>query len=422
MNLELEKTLSPIWKLVGTFLTEMITFCNVISSFKILEMYFSGLFFDWCWGIPVIMEGPNGLFLAVWRIISIGLSLIINILALIISLGEMVVAVQTMQSVQRIVIVLLSCSTVPLHLVTHLNFLTRRKELVAFFRDWKKQLEGLNSVSSTTKTNKLLIKSIYGIYIFFGLNVITVASIFPFVSLGVKTSGFWNVPLDSDFESYWKFIQWAVSALSAVFLAVADIIPSLVYYHLAQAIQNLIDGSKSVNLLTTTKDPSGNKAAADKLRRISSLYDSISNLVTRADHLFGSVVITNHGITFVVICALISSSMSSITKQPEIASFFLFSASVFIFRLVWCVMVMSQVHFATGRLKAAVLSGYQKQNSQEILGRDCGERRCWKVLLYQLQADHLAACPSGLYKITPGILLNMFGLVATYTIILLQSK
>jgi len=44
------------------------------------------------------------------------------------------------------------------------------------------------------------------------------------------------------------------------------------------------------------------------------------------------------------------------------------------------------------------------------------------AFLNQVQQDELAACPLGLYKVTPSILLTILSLILSYVIVLIQTK
>jgi hypothetical protein len=45
-----------------------------------------------------------------------------------------------------------------------------------------------------------------------------------------------------------------------------------------------------------------------------------------------------------------------------------------------------------------------------------------RSFLWRLQADPLVAHPLGVYKVTPSVLLSVFGVIVSYVIVLLQSK
>ena len=92
---------------------------------------------------------------------------------------------------------------------------------------------------------------------------------------------------------------------ATVFVPLADLVPSLVYDHAATAIQALTDSIQQFQTTMTQRSeeieiPPSPTEELD-LHRIISLYEGIREKVKRADDLFGSIVVFNHGLTFLMV-------------------------------------------------------------------------------------------------------------------------
>ena len=101
---------------------------------------------------------------------------------------------------------------------------------------------------------------------------------------------------------------------AAVFVPLADLVPSFVYSHAATAIHALADAIQQIESKLLTKGPRenvqeslgtgterGSAQIESDLHRIFSLYEGVRAMVKRADDLFGSIVVFNHGLTFSMI-------------------------------------------------------------------------------------------------------------------------
>jgi hypothetical protein len=88
----------------------------------------------------------------------------------------------------------------------------------------------------------------------------------------------------------------------AVFVPLADLVPSFVYVHATTAIYALTDAIQQFQTNISAEEIEILPAQIESdLHRFFSLYEGIRELVKRADDLFGSIVIFNHGLTFFMI-------------------------------------------------------------------------------------------------------------------------
>ncbi len=123
-------------------------------------------------------------------------------------------------------------------------------------------------------------------------------------------------------------------------------------------------------------------------QRISHLYDSIVNLVYRADHFLGPTVVLNQGITFVAVCATVSflvndtytikdaniitnvnasynDNPNPVASKPYNNSMIVYLV-VFIFRLVWPILFMSKLNTSASRLRSIVISFQSKSHYKNL--------------------------------------------------------
>ncbi len=310
-------------------------------------------------------------------------------------------------------------SSYPLALLTQIIFLLRRSALLAFFADWRRQLADIDD----RKSMKGLEKKIYLIYcIYFG---------YTFLNFGaLSVTVLYNQPDMDNWASKKAYGQYArpveffllgSSLIVNIFSIIIDIVPTFVYYQAGLAIKVLVDRWESILLL---KDPS-------KVQRIVSIFNTIANLVTRADYLFGPIIVLNHGIMFFFICTYTSSILKPpLPKEPEsigIQNFLICNLIFLLARLIWSIVFKFKLYGSSERLKAVVLSSYSESSSttaeyQKSSSSHLSGDKSVKKFAFLLSSKFVVACPCGLYYITPSIFLTMLSLLATYTIILFQSQ
>lgn len=191
------------------------------------------------------------------------------------------------------------------------------------------------------------------------------------------------------------FLRFLVS----IFFPLIDIVPSFVYYRAGVAVQVLVDRWESNQF----------ERDSEKVQRIASLYDSIGNLVTRADYIFGLLIVLNHGFTFLFICILTSSLLKPMMSHKNMLLGYLV---FFLVRLVWPIVFQSSLHSSSERLKAIVLSsslqssskmGKNHHNNMPSTTAIANADESVKTFLFFLVNRTLTACPCGLYNIIPTI-------------------
>jgi len=79
--------------------------------------------------------------------------------------------------------------------------------------------------------------------------------------------------------------------------------------------------------------------------------------------------------------------------------------------------ISSQLRQSVGKFRTALNDLLSKHWNRMTKG----DRDLLRSFLWRLQSDPLVAYPLGVYKVTPSVLISVFGVVVSYAIVLLQS-
>jgi len=210
-----------------------------------------------------------------------------------------------------------------------------------------------------------------------------------------------------------------------IVLTMSDIVPTFVFYHGSNFLQILRDRFFQFGALVYLRRRSSNISNSyysgnkfDMEARIRDLwfhYETLNELITKANKLFGPLLILNHGLAFFDICSVTVALFYSFNDNGNT----LYTSVLigFTLRLASTVVLMSKVRTSSNQLYSTVTA--VQLRSWTFLGPK--EHLILQSFLSQLQNDRLVASPCHLYKITSSILLAMLSLVITYTIVLIQS-
>jgi len=222
------------------------------------------------------------------------------------------------------------------------------------------------------------------------------------------------------FYAIWIKSQTPLCVLYYIlFFPFIDIVPSMVYYHSATVIEGI---KYELRELSTDCNAAPSVPKSKLIYNLWSRFETLTVMVSRADALFGSMVIICQGILFSMICGLVYFLLNTMKTQPEtlgiilqtlLPSFLLYSS-----RLWFTISFMSKLD----RSSFELLSTLSYFSNQRANCSDEEERRMIGSFLGRMKQLKLAAYPSGFYKIKPSVFLNMLSLVVTYTIILLQTS
>jgi len=396
----LEKSLAPLWKLT----------------------YYSGLFFDWCAKIP---HQSWKSVTAHYIVIAFGMTVYLQ--QLVLSCLQIMMAItNTESSLQRIIVRIISASNQPIIIVTWLYYLLGREKLWAFFRDWK-QFEEQGSTRLDEAKIKRVCIIVYFFYFTCGIGFFLLSA--PFFVTGeflleneFILEHYPNI-LDIFFVEIWLRFSTLLSVFltCTIFVPLVDIVPVLVYYNISKMINAIEVELESLFLRRFNRE--GTVAIKyEAIQFIRSRFENLRVLLTRTDHLFGPILLLNHGIIFVVLCSTVFSLLNMV-RQPHEREYLPIFVMTFLLapsRLLFSFVMISKVHKAAGSLLSTVacISARPWRPVPIPFSSDC----VIQSFMHRLQNTKLAATPSDLYEIRPSILLTLLGLIVSYTIILLQSN
>jgi hypothetical protein len=206
------------------------------------------------------------------------------------------------------------------------------------------------------------------------------------------------------------FFKWILFSL-------CDLVPSLIFYIAGKALnsieQELIDHFDSIPSKVLSPSPT---EFSIRLRQTWFKYESVLDLVDEVNRIFGAMMFFDHGIKFFLICTLTFTSLSSF-KEPNLDTMASASAALtFIFRLIACLLLASQLNKSSYDLKATA-SLLLSRNYHQMTKKERGD---FVLIVGRLHSHPLAARPLGLYSIETSILLTVLSLTISYVIVLVQ--
>ena len=410
VNITLEESLRPLWKLT----------------------YYSGILLDWCRPMP----NQNRLCKTIcYAGISFSFSLLFSVVVF--ELIQLIFLIGDMPYIHAVIPNLVWFTPLVLAILTYFHYLRRRREFLIFFEDWNcLEKEFTNSNMSCVVCNSKRIHTfMYAAYI-----VMTIGSL---VSVGFEIR---NNPEAPYLISTYPSIRGAFSLfvigsihLLAIFLvwtllSLSDFVPSFVHYHAALAVSWLENNGKVdfAECFSTTRSYPIKplKGAFETTRDLASSirimwirFESINEMINRANYLFGCFMVYVQGGAIFMITTLLYSVLFNLEDALNLRFtsgivVYVLNLIVVLFRFTSCVLISSQLYRSVGKFSNSLnylLSQYWDRMSKE-------ERHLLRSFISRLQGDHLVASPLELYNITPTMLLTIFGLVVSYVIVLLQSK
>lgn len=389
----LDRSLAPLWKLT--------CYC--------------GLLLDWC--RP--MSRKSRCACATVRYLAIATHLLITIYGMACDLVRLKNDMN--DTVLHIVTEAMDFIIQPIILFIWAYFMLHRKSMMVFFDAWAKQQIQLQNSSQQNEIKWVTI----GVYLIYGSFATTIFCLFMYYAFTTPLSPHWDItvsyyPSLSD-DIYYCTLNRLIRILQGfhfcVFFLLMDIVPIMVYYLSSKIIQSI-----EIEIIIMENCKSSNNNLSDYLEPLSLRFEAIRSLVHRTDHLFGCFVVLSQGVSFFNICSSVYSLLNCVRGScPQYSGAILALLITFfnyLVRMTLTVLLIAKVRKSSGSLLSAVncLSVRRCRLSNKE------ERRVLKTFLGSLQHEGLAACPSGLYKITSSVLLSLLSLVMSYTIILLQTN
>ena len=373
----------------------------------------TGILFDWC--VPL----SNKRSIIVIRTFVNLLVLILLVLMAIFQLNHFFqVLTQPDRTISSVAMSVNWIGAIPISMHGLYFFIFKRRSILAFFEQFhtmESQLKSLACLRQAIQKDRTFI------YVFqFSTSAVTVGFIF-FAAFSYPEQGFffthYQVLRDIFTTPFLQLTTVLIYCLTTFFLQMTEIVPILVYYHAGAA--QLVIAQQLKNFNPRSVEPT------DMLLSIWSRYDQIRKMVKSVNNLFGAITVNQVGMKFSVACTLIFSSLFYTSSHSELTATQLLqvpialvsSTTIVLIRLMSVVLWSSRLSRASGRLSAATSSliiDQWKNMSQES-----------RALLLAFKGDQnkrLVACPSGLFRMTPVLLLNMFGLAVSYIIVLYQVQ
>jgi len=229
------------------------------------------------------------------------------------------------------------------------------------------------------------------------------------------------------------------------------LVPSLIYFHLAIALENTSKFFKTPKMLAISSDPSTQRP---KLIREPSVlqedessfnyspphvaivsiehdddvpqewqkgwlyYEAIRKLVNQTNLLFGPILLLNHSAMFFVASSNIFSILRFFRGMSWVILVFNgLSALSTVLRFSTTILMCSRLSTASDRLQSKI-SSYMAANWSNFKP---SERQFFTAFLVRT-SEGVVASPLNLYPIRPFMLLGLLSLLCTYLIVMLQSS
>lgn len=394
-DLYLSRSLRPIWKFT----------------------HFTGILFDWCIPVDTYSKYSKVFNILRWFVIPISFTLIF--LLFIYQSIQLVIAIRAMSSINEITMSIIWFSAIPITIQVKLFFLFRSEKCLNFFEKFRKMEDNLKTyLPSQHHRIKNDRRAIYGLL--FSSVLLTMIGLAGATLLYPHSPRSYtsNHYLKSLFGSHFLvFVSLLTNFTVIFFVLMGEMIPTFVYYH------------SGIALFTISQELESNQrhfTSGNAILTIWSHYNQVRELTTKADQLFGYLVVTNIGFRFSLICTCAYSALYYVFQNNSnfsadysrpVAIILSTNLVIFIVQLSTNVIFSSNLVRASENLKHVTGNMYQyywklmKPKTREVFRAFRSE-----------QEKDLVACPFNLFNITPSLLLNMAGLVVTYVIVLLQAK
>lgn len=404
-RMTLEQTLAPLWKLT----------------------YYGLLLFDWCRRIS-----HKYWILVVFRGLFILSRIAISIYFLASYATKIVMAIVNTQSqVQEIVLEMLLLCEIPVTLVTWFCFLFCRPQMLSFFSDWAK-LEEKQVVGYNVINIRRFVLVLYALYSILGVTfMVDFAKFFAMDSHFKRENDLiaYYYPSLKDSDNY-DIVLYAGNILQSftftLLFCTIDIVIIAVYYHAAK----MMDAMKhQINQSITEDVQQQHQDLQEHVTVIWSRYETLRNLIDRADKLFGSMVLINQVILFFFNFGFVSLLMYvfKINKGKQkpgededvfnALKLFMICVGIYSCRLIFCASFMGKVQKASDQLFLAFSSASFLQQPVETISSSGNRNEDFVIRMHQAK---MSSKPAAFYGIMPSVLLTLLSFIASFLIALLH--
>lgn len=384
-------------------------------------------FFDWC--VPF---GYKSWKFVALRFTIIVLSSILLILMMIFQSITFIGTLQNMASINLMAMSLIWFSSIPIAMHTLFFFIFRRKKLLGFFQRFQKMEEKCIFLPSQFNRIKIARRTIY--------SILLTSSICVMIGIFVVHFNFPDEPYfytsnetlkDMCSSPFLLFLSLLTYFIMSCLLLMVEIVPPLIYYHSGMVLFAIGQELKYRLLCTRqTQKESASVICPERTENYSlilsiwSKYDEARKIVTKANRLFGFLLINNIGTKFSVVCTVSYSTLYYLFQNKNLSTYTNRITLILAANLtVYILRISTTVIFSSYLLRAAE---NLKIETSSILRRgwrfmEPEAREAMKAFRTE-QERELVACPLNLFRITPSLMLTMAGFIVSYVIVLLQTK
>ena len=305
------------------------------------------------------------------------------------------------------------------HLIYH-------KELIQFFKDWKKiEIDSLTKSSRIKKRVAKIMFAVNGTFVFANA---AVGFIFnrtdPNEVIFLTYYSYISESLNINFVSFIMGLGWYFSQLYA---SLGEIVPTAFFYHAGCIIEDL--QQQLLDTSITGSDLYHNAMVSNlyvqfkndqPYRHIWEKYETVLGCVKQGNKLFQSSILCLHSSLFMIIClgVYFISNLYHLKVDKLLASSFYFITSLTTLRTIAVFRLMSHPYSSREKLRrtiAEILSSKWDSLPEE-------DRQLLVAFQERLGSENMAAMPYDLYTVSPSNLLSMFSLIVTYVVVLFQIQ
>ena len=301
-------------------------------------------------------------------------------------------------------------SNYPSGIVALIKFVTKRSELLFFFKTWD-QLE--RQILFVPKCSAKRCYAVYGIYIlvcifgsissaFLALNDLKASYLISFYS---KVKEMLTIPGVLVYHAASWYTMWYLVILM-------DLAPAWTFYHASEILKSLAIEIEKYFLIS----PKGFISKVSGFQQIRIRYDTLSRLMKDANDMFGHLLVVGHGTMFLMICTELYMVVTTVGNHDWSCWIHLCLMLNYVVRLLVTFSLAGRMEESSNKLRLTVAEAL---NCEQMSPEDYKNS---KLFLIRLRESPLVANPLDLYKIKPSLLLVIANLIISYVVILVQSK
>ena len=308
------------------------------------------------------------------------------------------------------------------------QFLSHGKEIRQFLKDWKStERQSLEYYHGIKEKN--IVKVLYMLYPFISINLILLTITWN-IMLPEKIVFFTSVQsLTNVLNNQLLILLTTVyTYFGHIYSFVGEILPTLFFFHAGCAIEDL------ERELIQVSEVAYHRAAVKSSRialisnrnvllengrpfhRIWAKYETICLWVSRANELFGTLMLFGYSAVFIYCSVSSYMAIKVYSTSPYLVLGFLALNIGGTLRAFLMNQMMSHLITSCHKLKTAI--AHILSNKWNLIPEE--DLLILVTFQKRLNEDQLNAAPFNLYSVNPSNLLNMLSLMVTYTIVLLE--